>query len=220
MVNLYLAHYGVKGMKWGIRKDRRNSGFPPDVKTGNLNLFGSNGHNALFVAGLSGSGKSTFAIDLAPKIKAEIIHLDTYFEEKVPGNNSEFNSFLKKNGVLKENMFSNGRLNYSESDKILPLIKAYPKRVIVEGVQLLDQTMSTEIRSFLKNEPVISLQTPKRVSINRAMKREGFDDRRLKSFIKQADYFMKQKNSLEQELHLAIGKQYIDQLIKQEGGAS
>ena len=152
MVNSYLAHYGVKGMKWGVRKDRHVSGLSRRAKTGNLNLFGLDGHNALFITGLSGSGKSTIAIELAPKINAEIIHLDSYFEKAGSGNNKDFNSFLKKNGVTKEKMFINGKLNYSESDKILPLIKKYPKKVIVEGVQLLDNTLSDSARDFLRND--------------------------------------------------------------------
>ena len=215
MVKTYLQHYGTKGMKWGIRKDNRHDGLSQNVKTGNLNLFGKPGHNALFVTGLSGSGKSTFALELAPKIKAEVIHLDSYFENKGDGNNKDFNSFLKTNGITKKNMFVNGKLNYSESDKLLPLIKKYPNRVIVEGVQIMDQTMSTETRKFLKNEPIISLQTPKRVSINRLMNRDGISEERIKNFIIQADYFIKQKTSLEQELNLEIGKQYISQLIKE-----
>ena len=215
MVNSYLAHYGVKGMKWGVRKDRHVSGLSRRAKTGNLNLFGLDGHNALFITGLSGSGKSTIAIELAPKINAEIIHLDSYFEKAGSGNNKDFNSFLKKNGVSKEKMFINGKLNYSESDKILPLIKKYPKKVIVEGVQLLDNTLSDSARDFLRNEPMISLQVAKSLSTKRAMDRDDVPREKINEMLEQANEAYKRKTEMEKELGLSIGKNYVDQLIKE-----
>lgn len=216
MVKTYLRHYGVKGMKWGVRKDRTTS---YNFKSGNLNLFGTKGHNALFVTGISGSGKSTFSIELSKTLNAEVIHLDSYFERDGTGNNKNFNSYLKENGIVKEDLFKEGtnRLNYSVSDKILPLIKQYPYRVIVEGVQILDQTLSEQVRSFLKDEPIIVLQTPKRISVERAMSRDGVSKTKLDAMLAQADYFYKTKSELEIELNLSIGKQYIDHLIQKEG---
>ena len=67
-----IMHYGVKGMKWGVRKDRISSGIK--IKSGRLNIFGSPGHNILYVTGISGSGKSTLALNLAKKLDAEPIH--------------------------------------------------------------------------------------------------------------------------------------------------
>lgn len=202
-------------MKWGVRKDRHVSGLSRRAKTGNLNLFGSDGHNALFITGLSGSGKSTIAIELAPKINAEIIHLDSYFEKAGSGNNKDFNSFLKKNGVTKEKMFINGKLNYSESDKILPLIKKYPKKVIVEGVQLLDNTLSDSARDFLRNEPMISLQVAKSLSTKRAMDRDDVPREKINEMLERANEAYKRKTEMEKELDLSIGKNYVDQLIKE-----
>lgn len=220
MVNLYLAHYGVKGMRWGVRKDRSANRTPQNFKSGNLNLFGTDGHNALFVTGISGSGKSTFSTELAKKIDAEVVHLDSYFEKNGTGNNQEFNSFIKQNGLTKENMFVNGKLNYSESDKFLPLIKAYHKRVIVEGVQILDNTLSDQARDFFKNEPMIVLQTSKRISTSRAMLRDGISKTKIDEMINRADEAYKIKSELEKELNLAVGKQYVDMLIKTEEGES
>ena len=204
-------------MKWGIRKDHQKTGVPRRAKTGNLNLFGTKDHNALFVTGLSGSGKSTLALELAPKINAEIIHLDSYFERAGTGNNVNFNSFIKQNGLTKEQMFINGKLNYLESDKLLPLLKKYNKRVIVEGVQLMDNTLSESAREFLKNEPIISLQTAKSISTIRAMNRDGVSKTKIDQMLKRADKAYRTKSEMEKELNLAIGKNYIDQLIK-EGG--
>lgn len=48
-----LIHYGVKGMKWGVRKDgrKRQNGFERKVEKGRT--FVKNNGGALMVAGLS-----------------------------------------------------------------------------------------------------------------------------------------------------------------------
>ena len=221
MPEKFILHYGVKGMRWGVRKDNKKVAIRTP-KTARLDLWQKRGHNALFITGLSGSGKSTFASDLANKFGCEAIHLDTYFEKSLSGNNPNFTNFLKKHGVTKDNMFkkdkdmSTGSLNYEKSDLVLPLIKQYGKPVIVEGVQLLDQTMSTKMRVVLSEEPVISLQTPKKLSVNRAMERDEIDSKRMNAILKQADYFYNQKTSLEKEIRMEIGKNYLDELLKPE----
>lgn len=209
---MVIKHYGVPGMKWGVRKTPPKS--YPRAKTKNLDLFGKGSHNALFVTGLSGSGKSTLVIELAAKLKAEIIHLDSYFEKGRSGNNKNFNSFLEQNGFSKDKMFVNGKLNYSESDKILPLIRKYKTKVIVEGVQLLDNTLSENTRNFLQNEPIISLQTTKTLSVNRAMERDGISKMKINKMIEKADKAYQLKTDMEKELDLFIGKNYMDQLLK------
>lgn len=103
MVNPYLKHYGVLGMRWGVRKDRTS--FSYRFKSGNLEHFGKKGYNALFVTGLSGSGKSTYARELSKTIDCQVIELDSYFENTGSPNNSEFTSFLKSNGIEKKNLF-------------------------------------------------------------------------------------------------------------------
>ena len=218
MVNS-LIHYGVKGMKWGVRRTPEQLGHinNPKAKTGNLNLYGQKGHNALFVTGLSGSGKSTFAKELSKKIDAEVIHLDLYFERKGEGNNENFNAFLKENGVIKEKMFNDkGKLNYEVSDRILPLIKKYPNNVIVEGVQILDTTLSEHPRKFFKGEPMISLQTPKNLSVKRAMTRDGVSKDKINDMLQRAEETYKIKSDLEIELNLTIGKHYVEQLVRKK----
>ena len=112
-------------------------------------------------------------------------------------------------------MFINGKLNYSESDKILPLIKKYPKKVIVEGVQLLDNTLSESARDFLRNEPMISLQVAKSLSTKRAMDRDDVPREKINEMLEQANEAYKRKTEMEKELGLSIGKNYVDQLIKE-----
>lgn len=67
----------------------------------NGNKFGTDeNNNVLYVTGLSGSGKSSFAVQMGEKGNSTI-HMDMYFE---PGNeeedlkwqDKEFNSYLKK----------------------------------------------------------------------------------------------------------------------------
>ncbi len=86
---IYLRHHGILGMKWGVRRTPEQLGHKR-VKSGNLNKFGTKNHNALFVTGISGSGKSTFSQKLASRTDSEVIHLDSYFEKVGIGNNKSF----------------------------------------------------------------------------------------------------------------------------------
>ena len=209
---MYLKHHGVKGMKWGVRKDNSRSSSKTVYKTGNLDKFGQGHHNALFVTGLSGSGKSTFTIDLAKKTNSEVIHLDSYFEKGGIGNNKNFNKFLKDNGVTKSTMFKkDGKLDYAVSDKILPLIKQYKKKIVVEGVQVMDTTLSDKTRELLKSEPVISLQTSKTISVNRATNRDEVNESNIKTLIDRAEKTFKIKSEMEKELNLTIGEFYVNE---------
>lgn len=202
-------------MKWGVRKDNTISSSATTYKTGNLDKFGKDDHNALFVTGLSGSGKSTFASDLAKKTNSEIINLDTYFEKKGVGNNKNFNQFLEDNGINKAVMFKDdGKLDYRVSDKILPLIKQYKKKVIVEGVQIMDTTLSDNARKVLKNEPVISLQTSKTIATNRVINRDNIAKDEIKNLLSRAEEAYNIKTDMEKELNLAIGKHTIEQLLQ------
>ena len=202
-----LIHYGIKGMKWGVRRDGKQSAVK--VRSGRLDTFGKDGHNILYITGISGSGKSTLASNLSKKLDAEVIHLDWVYDgrstEKTP-----FSKFLEDNGVNLSTMRRGGKLNYRESDKIFPLIKQYSedKKLIVEGVQLLDNTMAIGISNELRREPVISIKTRARVAFNRARDRDGASVD-YTQFLKRID----QQKTFESNTLLSIGEAYIDTIL-------
>lgn len=203
-----LKHYGVPGMKWGVRKDRL-SDFK--VKSGRLDSFGSDGHNILYITGISGSGKSTLALKLADKLNAEPIHLDWYYDGRAT-QSTPFSKFLESNGVNLKNVYKDGKLNYEESDKIFPLMKKYSEdhKLIAEGVQLLDETMSSTMRSELSHEPVISVQTSAKVAFNRAAERDqvAMDYVNFQKAKKLQDLF-------DNDVSLSIGEAYAESLLEE-----
>lgn len=203
-----LAHHGIKGMRWGVRKDNKHDSVR--VKSKNLEKFGTNGNNILFVMGVSGSGKSTLSTKLASKFNAEVIHLDSYMEPNGSRNSNGLNKLLDKRGISKDRMFIDGKLNYDVSDKILEVISDYSKKqkLIVEGVQLLDSTMSE--KNYLNNKPVLSIQSKIRVSMNRAKERDSntydFIDKWKKMSISQI--------TKENEIRMSIAEAYIDDILE------
>ena len=146
------------------------------LKAARLDQFGQPGHNILYVTGLSGSGKSTYAKELAKKLKAEVVELDSYYATKPFNSKSGFHRYLKKNQVDTKRLLVDNKLNYDESDKIYGLLKEYAKkkRVIAEGVQLFDGTMAeqSKLRNDLMQEPIVSLQASQREAMRRARERD------------------------------------------------
>ena len=161
-----------------------------NAETQHLDKFGTDkDHNILYISGKSGSGKSTAALAMSDS-NTSIIHLDSYFELK---NKSEanknkkkrFNNFLKRNG-FDINSLNDGKLfkndikaYFKKVDKFTELSEEfgrtefnYSRKVIMEGVQLLDETMYPNKR-FFDDKPCILLKTNDDISRKRAKERDS-----------------------------------------------
>ena len=221
-----LMHHGIQGMHWGIRRfqpypsnykgdgkfvgKQTVTSLTPEQKmamknlkkarTANLDKFGrSPKTNVLYIAGYSGSGKSTTALGIARK-NDHVIHLDAYSE---PGakttdvgsratfiTNRKFNKFLDKECPRWKEM-ANARMipktgemaRYSEEyyktvDKFRESIEKFAEdefkkgnRVIVEGVQIADEWLA--FKSYYEGKPVITLGTNPLKSMKQANERDG-----------------------------------------------
>ena len=200
----YLAHHGVKGQRWGVRRFQNKDGSltaagknrkynkenMKNAETQNLDKFGTDkDHNILYISGKSGSGKSTAALAMSDS-NTSIIHLDSYFELKNKSQanknkNKRFNNFLKRNG-FDANSLNDGKLfkndikaYFKKVDKFTELSEEFgrtefndSRKVIMEGVQLLDETMYPNKR-FFYDKPCILLKTNDDVSRKRAKERDS-----------------------------------------------
>lgn len=197
-----LMHYGVKGMKWGVRRYQNKDGSLTDAgkirkyasqnmqnaDTQNLQKFGKDReHNILYISGRSGSGKSTVALSMKDD-KTDVIHLDSYFELKnrssMKNQNPNFNKFLREHSfdpvsLNDQKLFRDNIKEYFKKvDRFTNLSEEFgrysfdaQRKVIMEGVQLLDETMYPD-KSFLADKPGIVLKTSDEISKKRASERD------------------------------------------------
>lgn len=186
----------------------------PKLKAARLDQYGQSGHNILYVAGLSGSGKSTYSKELAKKLKAEVVELDSYYGAKPNDSQSDFHRYLSKNQVNTKRLVANKKLNYNESDKIYGLLKEYAKdrRVIAEGVQLFDGTMAekNKLRSDLSQEPILSLQVSRRKALRRAKERDQANWANVNLKEKKKEWRTQNNNKKEFERAMGLKRKHQD----------
>lgn len=198
----FIEHHGIKGMKWGVRRFQNADGSLTQegiarygsknikrAKTANLDKWGKSPEtNVLYIAGYSGSGKSTTALSLS-KNGDTVLHLDGYSE---PGDtstitNKNFNKYLDKHcpqwKLMKESSKSTKIKRYSKEywdivEKFDKAIESYAKeeykkgnRVIVEGVQIADGWLKGDLKEY-DGKPAIILSTNPIKSMSRAFARD------------------------------------------------
>lgn len=196
-----LYHYGVLGMKWGVRRTpeqlghRRSKIYIPDGSiTNKIDTFGKDAkHNVLYVMGVSGSGKSTYSNVMAAKNNDQVIHLDAYIDGQGK-RNPDFDNFFRKKGddPSKLNYVKYKRKNDEPESEFWARIDRFgeaiddfgsesfkkSKKVFVEGVALHDETLHPD-KTYFKNKPFIILTTDTRVSLERAAERDGIKKERI-----------------------------------------
>ena len=212
LLSTELAHHGIIGQKWGVKngppyplaqdvstgkrikiqKDDYGLKNLKNARTSNLDKWGSTKqNNVLYIAGYSGSGKSTTALRLAKKGDS-VIHLDGYSEMHAEdAQNKKFNKYLDKNVPRWKQM------TYATEDGSNTVMKRYSKeywdtvdafrdaiekyaqqqflkgnRVIVEGVQIADDWLSAD-KKYYSNKPMVILNTGAIKSMKRAFSRDG-----------------------------------------------
>lgn len=255
-----LYHHGIEGQKWGkrngppyplsyskhskaekayITRDQKLSAKNlKGAETSNLDKFGKDrNHNTLYIAGYSGSGKSTMASGIAKK-GDKIIRLDVYADpvDKTTRNlmDKGFNKFLSSRGVnykkiqnahTKNDGYYNSKQYWKDVDKIRKGIEDYSKlqydngnRVIVEGIQISAKWLAGD-HSYYKDKPLIILRTPILKSMLRASARDeikGFDVAKkaidnygwYKRSNKKLDALAKETDTIKN------GKEYVDMILR------
>ena len=192
-----LRHHGIIGQKWGVQNgppyplnaSKSSTLYDKSIKeimkspNKNLDKWGTDSkHNVLYITGYSGSGKSTAALALKNKYKnVSIIHLDHYTDSRqVPGN-KEFeyymNSNLKDWKKLYRNKDFDSKDYWNLVDSFVTTLEKYGedsfkknKRVIVEGVQIMDEWWGDQ--KYLSDKPVVLMKTNSIVSEYRAANRD------------------------------------------------
>lgn len=193
-----LEHYGVLGMKWGVRRTPQQLGrlghkTIRKARTANFEKWGKYPEtNTLYIAGYSGSGKSTAARSVA-KPGDTIVHLDLYSDLVSSGAGARDKNFerhldktvpnwreMAKDDSKAFKKFS--KKYWNTVDRFADEIERYSEqqyakghRVVVEGIQIADGWLRSD-KSFYANKPIAILETNKVTSLMRAFQRDDRSD--------------------------------------------
>lgn len=153
----------------------------------NLDDFIDNKSNILLITGLSGSGKTTMAYDLADEYNAKVIQLD-YFQNFNLLKDKYKNDLTIKliNEYLENNVGNNISYDITLNDYelyfrpfffwLLEKLKSQKGKYIIEGIHIILFTKFEDVKYY----PLICLETSKTVSIIRHWIR---DEWKLKDII-------------------------------------
>lgn len=152
----------------------------------NGNKFGTDeNNNILYVTGLSGSGKSSFAVEMGQKGN-NTVHMDMYFapgnvEEDLKWQDSEFNSYLKERGIPYEKIKSQNtdrRERWKIIDQFTDALEDFSKEqykkgkgVVCEGVQIADEIAWPD-KNYFKGKPMVVMTTSRIRSLVNGMERD------------------------------------------------
>ena len=182
--------------------------------------------NVLYVTGLSGSGKSFVAKSIAQEENADVINIDLYTFKTpkgyIPGMSKEFNKYMDSTIPNWKNMQKEAYAVFTKTDRreaykagrwfdaLEEAIKGYGqyqypnKKVIAEGVQIIDETLFYNNKKYLKDKPIIIVETSYIDSFFSGMNRDNASLEKLlePERIKQAENWLKSLDLLKKEAEI------------------
>lgn len=118
---------------------------------------------------------------------------------------SEREDFWRMMDKFQDSMVSFGKKQYGN------------KRVIVEGVQLIDETFFPD-KTFFKDQPLIVLSTDADTSLRRGLERDNVEvsnEQMIKMRESLQEYWGKQLADLVNTSQVKLGEEYVKQLINE-----